>query len=71
MGVFFVYGMYKWVAFHKITDHEEPPSDLMERTVHSPEIMDFELDSGIEWRMNTFYVWKEKLRIFAPKGQGS
>lgn len=48
MGVFFVNGMYKWVAFHKITDHEEPPSDLMERMVHSPEIMDFELDSGIE-----------------------
>jgi len=35
------------MAVQKIPD-EEPWPDVMERTVHSPEIMDFEVDSGIE-----------------------
>lgn len=60
------------MAVHKIPDQEEPQPDLIERAARSPEIMDFELDSGIERRreeVNTFYVWEEKLRIFEwPKG---
>ena len=60
------------MAVHRIPDQEEPQPDLIERAAHSPEIMDFELDSGNEQRreeVNTFYVWEEKLRIFEwPKG---